>query len=453
MIKSYKIILIVQFFVLVAIGFTFYKVEYNEYFSIITKTPLFLVGFFPLILLGISILVQRLVITVIYSDSSKNHSEKEGEDKFWTISFFTYVIFGSFMFLTSLICVALSFRRATEDYKVFILKLCIFIVLLIAASLIIGLFFKVKEKVNEVSKMLSALMIFLSLIVFGGALFIGVGNIATSQCYLNEMFEAIKAMPSVDEKQALIDSTTVEDTEVNGEGMEYVEDYYGFIDMNTSNIKSSGYLKNRYDEEYSDSRISNFMKYFFSDFLTLKKNQSLNGFRNESKIGLHAAEYVHEIRLLTDQLRENPNELRGAYESYRPILFALLSRNIYNDSNLDLLIEVLISSRDDISRAENENKGKIEVIDVIYKTMIYGAEKEFPNYHFSQISPFVSKKTWGLITRNSKQNRKTDYTNKATAVWIYSFWARRNQEGNMDVAYAILKEIKKHYEEDWLTAE
>jgi len=446
MIKSYKIILIVQFFILVALGFTFYKIEYGEYFSIITKTPLFLIGFFPLILLGISILAQRLVITVIYSDSSKNHSEKEDEDKFWTISFFTYVILGSFMFLTSIIYVALSFRIATEAYKVFILKLCIFIVLLMAASLIIGLFFKVKEKVNEVSKMLGALMIFLSLIVFEGALFVGVGNMATSELYLNVMFDAIKVMPLVDERMALVDSSTVEDTEVIGSGVKYVEDYYGFRDINTSNIKSTGFLRNRYDEEYSDSRISNYVKFFFADFLYLKKNQSLTGFRNETKIGLHSAEYVHEIRLLTDKLRKNPDELRDAYESYRPILFALLSRSIYNDSNVDLLIEVLISSRDDISRAENENKGEIEVLDMIYKTMTSGAEKEFPNDHFSQISPFVSKKTWGLITRNSKQNRKTDYNTKATAVWIYSFWARRNQEGNMDVTYAILKDVKKHYE-------
>ncbi|MDQ1167776.1 hypothetical protein [Flavobacterium sp. SORGH_AS_0622] len=446
MIKSYKIILIVQFFILVALGFTFYKVEYDEYFSIITKIPLFLIGFFPLILLGISILVQRLVLTVIYSDSSKNHSEKEDEDRFWTISFFTYVIFGSFMFLTSLIAFALSFRSAAEEYKVFILKLCIFIVLLIAVSLIIGLFLKVKEKVNEVSKMLSALMIFLSLILFGGAFFIGVGNMATSELYLNVMFDAIKVMPLVDERLAVIDSSTVEDTEVIGSGMKYVEDYYGFRDMNTSNIKSTGFLRNRYDEEYSDSRISNEIKFFFADFLYLRKNQSLTGYRNETKIGLHADEYVYETKFLADKLRENPDVLRDAYESYRPILFALLSRSIYNDSNVDLLIEVLISSRDDISRAENENKGEIEVLDMIYKTMTSDAEKEFPNDHFSQISPFVSKKTWGLIKRNSKQNRKTEYNTKATAVWIYSFWARRNQEGNMDVTYAILKDVKKHYE-------
>lgn len=453
MIKSYKIILIVQFFILAALGFTFYNVAYGEYFSVITKIPLFLIGFFPLILLGISILVQRLVITVVYSDSSKNHSEKESEDKFWTISFFTYLIFGSFLFLTSLIAFALSFRIATEEYKVFILKGCIFIVLLMIASLIIGLFFKVKEKVNEVNKMLGALMIFLSLIVFGGALFVGVGNMATSELYLNVMFDAIKVMPSVDERLALVDSSTVEETEVIGNGVKYVEDYYGFIDMNTSNVKSTGFLRNRYDEEYSDSRISSFIKFFFSSFLYVKKNKSLTSFRNETKIGLNAAEYVHEIRFLTDKLRENPDEFREAYESYRPILFALLSRNIYNDSNLDLLTEVLISSRDDISRAENQNKGKIEVIDAIYKTMIYGDEKEFPNDHFSQISPFVSKKTWGLITRNSSQNRKTDYKSKAAAVWVYSFWARRNQEGNMDVTYAILKDVKKHYEEDWLVAE
>ncbi|WP_125717957.1 hypothetical protein [Flavobacterium ustbae] len=453
MIKSYKTILIVQFFVLAALGFIFSKIEYGEYFSVITKIPLFLLGFFPLIVLGISILVQRLVLTVIYSDASKKDPEKEEEDKFWSFSFFTFLTFGSFMFLTSFIALASSFRIATEAYKVFVLKLCIFIVLLIIASLIIGILLKVKEKVNEVSKMLGALLIFLSLIVFGGALFVGVGNMATPKRYLNEMFDAIKVMPSVDERLAIIDSSIVEETEALGQGVKCVEDYYGFIDMNTSNIKSTGFLRNRYDEEYSDSRISNEIKFYFKDFLYLKKNQSLTGFRNETKMGLHMAEYVHDTRVLTDRLRENPNELKEAYESYKPILFAILSRYIYNDANLDLLTEVLISSRDDISRAENKNKGKTEVIDLIYKTMVYGAEKEFPNYHFTQISPFVSKKTWGLITRNSKQNKNTDYNNKAAAVWIYSFWARRNQEGNTDVVYAILKDVKKHYEEDWLTAE
>lgn len=151
MIKSYKIILIVQFFVLAVFGFVLYTVEYGIAFAVIPKLILLLIGFFLLMTLGISIFIQRLIVSVIQSDSEVGDLENSSEDKFWRISFFTNLAFGVIVFLSSIICVILNFGMGIKGYSGFGIRFSVFFGILFVASLVVGLFLRIKDSVNEVN--------------------------------------------------------------------------------------------------------------------------------------------------------------------------------------------------------------------------------------------------------------------------------------------------------------
>ena len=101
MIKSYKIVLIVQFFVLLVGILAFNTIEYAKDFVVLSKISSLLIGFSPFILVAISIVIQRLVVAVIYSDSIVNGGEKKDElnNKFWKNSFLIYLIFAAVTFI------------------------------------------------------------------------------------------------------------------------------------------------------------------------------------------------------------------------------------------------------------------------------------------------------------------------------------------------------------------
>jgi hypothetical protein len=444
MIKSYKIILIVQFFVLAIFSFVFYKIQYGIDFAVIPKIPLLLIGFSLFAALGISILIQRIVTAIIYSDTPTEDSEKNSEDAFWRYSFLANLILASVVFLSAIVAVVLSFRIGIKGYYDFGIRFSVFLGIAYIASLLVGLFLRIKDAVNDVSKLLGGLMFFLSLLIFGGALFLGLESLLTLQYPSNEVVEAVNTVPEVDETGVSIDSTAVagSDGEESDEESD-ADDYYGFRDMDFLNIKSTGYFKDYFDENYSDTKARNQVRYLFADFFNLKKGMSLIEIRNEIQMGFYSDEFS-EVKETADFLREGSDHLEDSFESYSPILYAFLSKRIYTDSNLNLLVEALIASKEDIDETEDP----AATANKIYKTMIFGTKKSFPDHHYSQISPYISKRTLSLIKNNAERNDESEYSTQAVAVWLYSFWARREHEGNDQEIASILDKIQKHYAEE-----
>ncbi|MBF4517314.1 hypothetical protein IRZ71_13195 [Flavobacterium sp. ANB] len=455
MIKSYKIILIVQFFVLAVLGFVFYTVEYGVDFALIPKLILLVIGSSFLLVLGISILIQRFIVSVVQSDSETENLENSTEDKFWRISFFVNLAFGAIVFLCSVICVAMDFGIGTKGYSGFGIRFSVFLGILFIASLVAALFFRIKDSVNEVSRLLGGLMMLLSALVFGGSLFFGLNQLISPQYSSREIIEAIPFVPEVDETEvsqdtayAVIDSTVVDSTTTFGQEEitdeqfpDEEDDYYGFKKMNRAVVKSTGYFKEYFDESYTDTRVQKLIRYFLADFLNLKKGEYYIDTKNKSEPGFHPGEYL-QINDVGRALRGNPDALTKSFKSYSPIIYSLLSKKIYFETNLNQLVDVLIASRDDISDTGDASK----TLDKIYNIMISGTKKDIAYHYYSQIVPYVSESNSDLIKEKAYAIGGND--DHAATILIYSFLARRYHEGNDRVVYDILMEIKKHYGEN-----
>lgn len=440
MIKSYKIVIIIQFIILLIFSFVFHNVEYDSDIPLIATVPLLLIGFSPLILLAISIIIQRLIVAVIYSDLASNEVDKEvSNDKFWKNSFFVSLIFGVLTFLSSIVSLSLKLKVGivASDY---VSRFFVSLGILIISSLIISLFLRIKESVNEITKLLGFLMLFISVIVFAGCLYISIVNVVTIRSYGGEStIEALNVVPETEEVAV--------SKETEGEGEETESDYYGFNEMSFPDIETKEYFKELFgDDKYDDSKTQDLLKLFLSRFLDLQNGQSFMEIRSAIERGFFYDEYL-EIHSLDKKLRRNPDAIRETFDSYNSLIYAFLSDKIYFESNLNLLVDALVKSHNDIYSTENPE----EELNKIYKTMIFGSKKEFPDYYYGELSPYASEEVMNLMQKNAERNADSDnkevnYSSQFSTVWIYSFWARRHKEKNSDVTFEILQEIKEHYE-------
>lgn len=437
MIKSYKIIIITQFIMLLIFSFGFYRVENDSDIPLIPAVQLMLIGFSPLILLGISIIIQKMIVAVIHSDSANNETNKEvPNDEFWKVSFRVSVIFGALTFFLSILAVVLKLKVGVVNYD-YVNRFFVSLGILIISSLVVSLFLRIKESVSEITKLLGYLMLFISIIIFTVCLYISIVNVLTIRSYGGEnVVESLNYVPETEEVSV--------SEEVESEGEEAESDYYGFIGMSFPEIKTNEYFKDLFgDQKYDDAKIQDLTKLFLSSFLVLEKDQSFTSIRIAIERGFA---YDEEMKVIDNKIRRNPEAIKESFDSYSPFLYAFVSDKIYFETNLNLIVDALIKSHEDIYEAENPE----QVLGEIYKTMIFGSKKEFPEYYYKEINLYASENVLNLIKKNAetnsdRDNSAADYSSQLNTVWIYSFWARRFKEKNSDVVFEILKEVREHY--------
>ncbi|TDW45972.1 hypothetical protein EV144_107165 [Flavobacterium sp. 270] len=451
MIKSYKIIIFVQIILVSVCGFVFRRLQDIYEPDSISVTILLLVGALVLISLTISVVIQKLIVVVINSDSTKIEAGKNiSNDEFWRISFFVILMYGFLTLLFSIIVVVSNWDIGFTAYD-FMDRILISFAILIVSSLVIGLLFRIRESVCEIAKILGFLMIFISIIIFLGSLFVASSNALMFRSYNEDsivgFFENLFKGDDLlhNSKAVTVESSEAQNeivSESEGEGEGEESDYYDFYDMSFPDVDINDNLN------YGSSKAQGLFKLFLSRCLKLEDNQSFNGFRTAIQQNVFYGEY-EDIKVVDKKLRRNPTAIREAFDGYSPLLYAFLSDKIYFESNLNLLVDALINSHNDIYGTENPE----ESLNKIYKTMIFGEKKEFPDYCYEKISQYVSENVSNAINKDAKIHLDKDnyiegYGSKYSTVWIYSFWGRRYKEKNIDVVFEILKEVKKHYEEN-----
>lgn len=461
MIKSYKIVLIVQFILLLILWFMFHKLEYDADIPLIAAIPLLLIGFSPLILLAISIIIQKLIVAVIHSDSTSNEIDNEApSDKFWRKSFFVNTIFGALTFISAIVSVISNLEVGVASS--YINSLFVSLGILFFCSLIVSLFLRIKDLVKEITKMLGFLMLFISISIFVFSLYVAIVNVVTVRSYSNDsLIGVLKHLfeddTNTDTDQVIVAEDAVEaqyesqfERESEGEREREAEksqsDYYGFNKMRSA-VETTEYFKQLFeDSNYDNDKTQDLAKLFLSSFLKLEKGQSFTGIRRAIEMGFA---YNEEINKIDAKIRRNPESIRQTFDSYNTLFYAFLSKKIYLESNLNLIVDAMIKSHEDIYKTENPE----ETLSKIYKIMNFGEKKEFPDYYNTEINPYVSEELSSSIKKNAETNSDLDessttFNSQLNTVWIYSFWARRYKEKNNDVVFKILKEIKEHYDED-----
>lgn len=431
MIKSYKFILIIQVILLFLLGF-FCSGIHNDILDYNLRTlALLVIGFSPSFLLLLSILFQKILVSVINSDSLQSNTDSETkEEKIWQTTFFAYLIFCGVSLLASLGLIFIKSEIDINYYEEIPKMILLLLISITIASFIMAIFIRIKNTIWEVNKIVGILMLVLSAIVFGFSLFVPSVNMFRFQS------------TEYDEVAASADTTYVEGTEV-GDDYEIVEtDYYSFNEMDFSDIETGGYFEKYYDTETSEnSKSQELLKLFLSKNLNLRDDQYISEIRRAIMYAQHEDEFS-EINDIDEEMGRKPEEIRKAFDSYKLLIYAFLNDKIYFDSNLNLIVEALIASHENISQTEIPD----ETMKKIHTIMNMGYKETFPGEYFESLKPFMSEKVLAPLKQNAQKFESDfEYNYKLNAVWIYSFWGRRFEEKNHDEVFKILQEIQAHY--------
>lgn len=431
MIKSYKFVLIIQVILLFVFGF-FCSGIHNDILDFNLRTVALLVfGLSPSVLLLFSVLFQKMVFAVINSDSLQSNNEGETrEEKIWQTTFFTYLIFCGVSFLASLGLIFIKSEIDINSYEEIPKMIMLLLVSITIASFIIALFIRIKNTIWEVNKIVGILMFVLSAIVFGFSLFVPVVNIFRFQS------------SEYDEVSASADTTYVQGDEVADEYELAEKDYYSFNEMDFSDIETGGYFEKYYETETSENAKSQeLLKLFLSKNLDLRDDQYVSEIRLAIMYAQHEDEFS-EINEIDEKMGRKPEAIREAFDSYKSLIYAFLNDKIYFDSNLNLIVDALIASYNDISEAENPESSMKQILTI----MNMGYKKTFPGEYFESLKPFMSEEVLLPLKKNARKFESDfEYNYKLNAVWIYSFWGRRFEEKNHDEVFSVLKEIQAHY--------
>lgn len=434
MIKSYKYVLIIQIILLFLLWFLF-KDFYigNPVFKV--QTPaLFIIGLSPTLLLLLSVLFQKILVFVINSDSLKSNSENVNvEEKTWQIAFFTNMIFCGVTFLASLVLIFVKSDIEIYNYGDVVARAMLLLVAIVFSSLLIGLFIRIKNTVWEVNKTVGIIMIVLSILVFSGAVYFPSLNMLQSKS------------SDYDETLVGIDSTATASDEdyIEDEEGEMYPDYFLINNLDHSDVETGGYFQQFYDRGTDDNEKSSaLLKLFLVGNLEIKKGKDLSELRNSITYG-YTAEEFSEINEIQDQMGREPEEIHKAFESYKFLLYAFVTDQIYFESNLNIIVDALIQSHEDIYATENP-EATLKKINTI---MNMGYKERFPYEYYDSLEMYFSEDVLEPIKNSAKSyGTEAEYNWKLNAIWVYSFWSRRNEEKNVDAVFNILKEIQAEYE-------
>ncbi len=345
---------------------------------------------------------------------------------FWKFAFYSNV----FLLVVSavfLIMISLGNSIVIDDpvlfYSlVFLRSVLVLIISLVVASflLVVGINWKTNKALAVTILIFSFFIISVS--VFGDVFFVRKFNDA-SESYKKAKNE--KKLPAKAEEQL-------------GD--------YDASNNNKENEEGSGDEQNEELKIMDESIIIDSWKSIREDFFVKKNGNSddfvglrfyvsviFSGYLDEN---LNTTDY-HVVNFISD-LRNHPAQFHDGLESYKLILFSTISTELYRSNHFDQVVDALLLAYDDVGKDDLN-------LDRIYEIMQNNIDADEQNIgkFFPRIKNYGSPDALKKISKN-----KVFFKHNSDIVWVYSFWARRKKEGNIDVVYKVLKDIQEHYNED-----
>jgi hypothetical protein len=146
--------------------------------------------------------------------------------------------------------------------------------------------------------------------------------------------------------------------------------------------------------------------------------------------GNSVSEYI-AMRYM-DVRRDDPEAFYEAFNTYKSVLYNAVSLSDYHRAEMYKIVDGLLLAYNDIG-------GKTEKLDEIYAIML-----ETDGKYLSELETYYDPKTVQALKEYQINDGKAFFNGDYH--WFYSFWARRNKEGNAKETVLILKEIKNHYD-------
>jgi hypothetical protein len=228
---------------------------------------------------------------------------------------------------------------------------------------------------------------------------------STTNNNLEKDNENLQPNPVSDDPMALDDNINLTEEEKINQGLEYFYQNEGLFD----------------GENFDERRY-----YFSSNFITNTDKSIENYF----------------LSTYANNLRNQPKKIVDAFEKYNNLFYNLISKRAYRVSNIDKIIEGLIISYDDLITDDNPYENMQEIYKIMKFQSGYDADaKEF----YPKIEPYIAIESLTNIEKIRLSSGKQ--FSDGDVVWFYSFWARRNKEGNINQVFEVISSIKEHYNE------
>ncbi len=141
---------------------------------------------------------------------------------------------------------------------------------------------------------------------------------------------------------------------------------------------------------------------------------------------------------LVEFVKNNPHYFANFFETYENLFFQLISSEMYWGTDAPELVNSLIIAYEDLYRNGTED-GRVKSLE-IYEEMIQ-------EYSWGHYLNFIVKRSDGTSLDHFRYNNEDRDLSESQVVWTYSFWARRENEGNAQTTYNILKRMVDHYGE------
>lgn len=411
--KFFKNVLLVQFVPVILIGIMILLNFRNQKLINIRGLHPFEFNYahaLPVIFFSISILVSTLTIIL----KSQNVTENEFDDQkkirqqnFWKFAFYCNVFFILVITVFSVSLFRLDpliINKPVLFYSlVFTRSLLVVVLSLVVASFLLatGVYWRANRTMGIII-LFFAIVIFCASIVYEFA-FMYV-FVESSERYVYERNE--KRVSSDKSEYYVQESQNDEETDPELEKSKLISSW-------NSLIKDWGKFDGTY--EFSNNRVN--------------IGQSLDDHIVEN-------DYYYFIEYI-DRLRENPDELYAGFERYKSVFYNLVSSKTYHDGILHKIVDGLLLTYDDLGQEDDKLNKIYKLMDESDKKSQHTAED-----YFSDLEHYFSQETMQEL-KNYKLSSYGD--DSGNIVWFYSFWARRNHEGNAKEVAIILNEIKEHY--------
>ncbi|MCV9932076.1 hypothetical protein OIU80_07255 [Flavobacterium sp. LS1R47] len=337
--------------------------------------------------------------------------KKIRQQNFWKFAFYCNVFF---VVIITIFTIAISRKdpfiidQAIAFYGlVFLRSLLVIILSLVTASFLLsaGIYWKTNKTMGVVILLFGFLIICISLVYEAAFASMFMRN---SEVYINRRDEKGLSSDAAQVSEDYVEESEEIDTEVVKSKL---------ISSWNSLIQDWGGLEGKYD--FYDVRIL--------------IGRSLDDHITEN-------DYYYVVQYI-DNLRERPDELYSGFENYRSVIYSIISPETYRIANFDKIVDGLLLTYEDIG-AENQK------LDEIYKSMNVSYDTPRPNMeqYYSEFEKHFSSETIRKL-QDYKFSNGAKFQD-SDLIWFYSFWARRNHEGNIEEIAIILNEIKEYYNQN-----
>jgi hypothetical protein len=380
----------------------------------------------PLFVFGVGLVLALFSLFSKQEDITQDKAEIlkiKRKQNFWKFAFYSNVFF---IVVISIFSAVISRENPIiiDQPVLFYYSIVLRALFVVLVSLVTASFFLAAGINWKTNKTLAVIILIFSFFIIGASIF---GDLL----FMGKFHEASESYKMAKEKKR-----------VPRESKEKIEDFDEY-DNSEKAVEENEEIN---EQEEKDKLLFSF-NFLIEDFSGFEGKNDFFDIRNRVEYNLkryiaeeedeyyYIFQYLNKFRFTKKQAL-SPDEFYLGFKKYKTVLYGFVSPKTYRVANFDKIIDALLLTYEDIG--DDRDKWRD-----IYSTMNNDDDIKFEKYYSileDYYSPKIITKIEDIRFSNGSKFKKSDI------VWLYSFWARRDEEGIRKEVAIILSEIKEHYE-------